>query len=153
MLSIRWSTTAELSNHHSSCRAVSSSIRVAGGGKRDDTARPRASQRFSMGLRSVKQSDCYVPGTTLIVPLLIGRIEEHKHEVPGHTVHSFMCNLRRTVAADIALPMDAVPIDFTRVEVALIPLGYNGNISIFRGVVTLGLLPSDNCLCGLELFP
>ncbi|PRD32141.1 UNVERIFIED_CONTAM: hypothetical protein NCL1_21386 [Trichonephila clavipes] len=47
---IRWSTTAELSNRHSSCRAVSSSIRVAGGGKREDTARPRASQRFSIGL-------------------------------------------------------------------------------------------------------
>ncbi|GFX38594.1 uncharacterized protein TNCV_3475861 [Trichonephila clavipes] len=48
----RWSTTVELSNRHSSCEAVSSSIRVAGGGKRKDTARPRASQRFSMGLRS-----------------------------------------------------------------------------------------------------
>ncbi|GFT89348.1 uncharacterized protein TNCV_4386411 [Trichonephila clavipes] len=52
MLSIRWSTTAELSNRHSSCRAVSSSIRVARGGKREGTARPRVSQRFSMGLRS-----------------------------------------------------------------------------------------------------
>ncbi|GFU00802.1 uncharacterized protein TNCV_4819471 [Trichonephila clavipes] len=52
MLSIRWSTTAELSNHHSSCRAVSNSIRVAGGGKRENTARPKASQRFSIGLRS-----------------------------------------------------------------------------------------------------
>ncbi|GFV21677.1 uncharacterized protein TNCV_1834551 [Trichonephila clavipes] len=49
---VQWSTTAELSNRHSSCRAVSNSIRVAGGGKREDTARPRASQRFSMGLRS-----------------------------------------------------------------------------------------------------
>ncbi|GFU62152.1 hypothetical protein TNCV_2473871 [Trichonephila clavipes] len=48
----RWSTTSELSNRHYSCRAVSSSLRVARGGKREDTARPRASQRFSMGLRS-----------------------------------------------------------------------------------------------------
>ncbi|GFV47666.1 uncharacterized protein TNCV_1708621 [Trichonephila clavipes] len=31
----------------------------------------------------------------------------------------FICNLRRTVASDIALPMDAVTIDVTRVEVAL----------------------------------
>ncbi|GFY24529.1 uncharacterized protein TNCV_1015751 [Trichonephila clavipes] len=31
----------------------------------------------------------------------------------------FICNLRCTVAADIALPMDAVTIDVTRVEVAL----------------------------------
>ncbi|GFX51669.1 uncharacterized protein TNCV_5013721 [Trichonephila clavipes] len=31
----------------------------------------------------------------------------------------FICNLRRTVAADIALPMDAVITDVTRVEVAL----------------------------------
>ncbi|GFY04556.1 uncharacterized protein TNCV_4416411 [Trichonephila clavipes] len=31
----------------------------------------------------------------------------------------FICNLRRTVAADIALPMDAVTIDVTRVEEAL----------------------------------
>ncbi|GFU66350.1 hypothetical protein TNCV_2550991 [Trichonephila clavipes] len=46
------STIAELSNHHSSCRVVSSSRRVAGGRKRGDTARPRAFQRFSMGLRS-----------------------------------------------------------------------------------------------------
>ncbi|GFU42937.1 uncharacterized protein TNCV_3140941 [Trichonephila clavipes] len=52
MLSIRWSSTEELSNRHSFCRAVSSSIRVAGGGKREDTTRPRASQRFSMVLRS-----------------------------------------------------------------------------------------------------
>ncbi|GFS56569.1 uncharacterized protein TNCV_4303441 [Trichonephila clavipes] len=31
----------------------------------------------------------------------------------------FICNLRRTVAADIALPMDAVTIDVTRVEITL----------------------------------
>ncbi|GFX70775.1 hypothetical protein TNCV_1337371 [Trichonephila clavipes] len=37
---------------HSSCRAVFRLKRVAGGGKREDTARPRASKRFSMGLRS-----------------------------------------------------------------------------------------------------
>ncbi|GFT99199.1 uncharacterized protein TNCV_1353681 [Trichonephila clavipes] len=52
MLSIWWSTTAELSNRHSSCRAVSSSIIVVAGGKRKGTARSRASQRFSIGLRS-----------------------------------------------------------------------------------------------------
>ncbi|GFX25700.1 uncharacterized protein TNCV_1205771 [Trichonephila clavipes] len=32
---------------------------------------------------------------------------------------SFICNLRRTVAADIALQIDAVTVDVTRVEVAL----------------------------------
>ncbi|GFT99628.1 uncharacterized protein TNCV_115051 [Trichonephila clavipes] len=38
----------------------------------------------------------------------------------GTRTHSpFICNLRRTEAADIALPMDAVTIDVTRVEVAL----------------------------------
>ena len=52
MLLIRWSTTAELSNRHSSCRAVFSSIRVTGGGKRKDTAQPRAFQKFSVGLKS-----------------------------------------------------------------------------------------------------
>ncbi|GFT43839.1 uncharacterized protein TNCV_2547911 [Trichonephila clavipes] len=31
----------------------------------------------------------------------------------------FICNLRHTVAADIALPIDAVTINVTRVEVAL----------------------------------
>ena len=51
MLSIRWSTTAESSNRHSSCREIFSSIR-AGGGKCEDTARPRVSQRFLMGLKS-----------------------------------------------------------------------------------------------------
>ncbi|GFX07207.1 uncharacterized protein TNCV_2424121 [Trichonephila clavipes] len=35
------------------------------------------------------------------------------------TYSPIICNLRRTVAADIALPMDAVTIDVTRVEVAL----------------------------------
>ncbi|GFW65132.1 uncharacterized protein TNCV_393981 [Trichonephila clavipes] len=71
----------------------------------------------------------------------------------------FICNLWRTVAVDIALPMDAVTIDVTRVEVALrFRLAI---ISIYRssaGVVTLrrppaGYGPSDNCLCGLEFFP
>ncbi|GFY30815.1 hypothetical protein TNCV_3119751 [Trichonephila clavipes] len=35
-LSTMWSATAELDNRHSSCIAVSSSIRVPGGGKRED---------------------------------------------------------------------------------------------------------------------
>ncbi|GFX27272.1 uncharacterized protein TNCV_3340841 [Trichonephila clavipes] len=52
-----WLTTTELRNRHSSCRAVSSSIRVAVGGKRKDTAWSRASQRFSMGLRSGEYAD------------------------------------------------------------------------------------------------
>ncbi|GFS63382.1 hypothetical protein TNCV_2309021 [Trichonephila clavipes] len=69
----------------------------------------------------------------------------------------FICNLRRRVTADLALPMDAVTIDVTRVEVApAIPLGYNSNISIFRGgcnpwVTACG--PSDKCLCSLESIP
>ncbi|GFU85685.1 uncharacterized protein TNCV_5126941 [Trichonephila clavipes] len=51
----------------------------------------------------------------------------------------FICNLRRKVAADIALPMDAVTIDVTCVEV---PLQFRlATIAIYRssaGVVTLG---------------
>ncbi|GFU38361.1 uncharacterized protein TNCV_2433421 [Trichonephila clavipes] len=50
----RWSPITELSNRHSPCRAVSSSIGVAGAEKREDTARPRASLRFSMEIRSGK---------------------------------------------------------------------------------------------------
>ncbi|GFX14801.1 uncharacterized protein TNCV_1485441 [Trichonephila clavipes] len=69
----------------------------------------------------------------------------------------FICNLRRTVAADIALPMDAVSIDVTRVEVAL--RFRLATIAIYRssaGVCNPWATdygPSDNCLCGLELFP
>ncbi|GFX30353.1 uncharacterized protein TNCV_1964591 [Trichonephila clavipes] len=51
----------------------------------------------------------------------------------------FICNLRRTVAADIALQMDAVTIDATRVEVALRLL--LSAIAVYRssmGFVTLG---------------
>ena len=50
-----------------------------------------------------------------------------------------ICNLQRIVAADIILPMDAVTIDVTRVEVAL--LFRLAKIAIYRssvGVVTLG---------------
>ncbi|GFS91968.1 uncharacterized protein TNCV_1931391 [Trichonephila clavipes] len=73
----------------------------------------------------------------------------------------FICNLRRTVAADISLPMDAVTIDFTRVEVAL--LFRLATISIYRssaGVVTLGRPPTGlrsiacvvwNCFHKLEI--
>ena len=63
-----------------------------------------------------------------------------------------ICNLRRTVATDIALPMDAVTIDVTHVEVTL--RFRWAKIAMYRSsarVVTLG--PLDNCLCGLELFP
>ncbi|GFT06346.1 uncharacterized protein TNCV_1145381 [Trichonephila clavipes] len=51
----------------------------------------------------------------------------------------FICNLRRTVAADIALPMDAVTPDVTRVEVTL--RFRLATIAIYRSaaeVVTLG---------------
>ncbi|GFU81706.1 uncharacterized protein TNCV_2035981 [Trichonephila clavipes] len=68
MLSVWWSTTAEFSNRHYSCRAVSSSIRVAGGGNREDTAWPRASQRFSMVLRSSE----YVGHAIRAIPSLPG---------------------------------------------------------------------------------
>ncbi|GBL82251.1 hypothetical protein AVEN_252431-1 [Araneus ventricosus] len=46
------SNMSKSSNRHSSCRAVSKSLRVAGGGKRLHAVRPKASQRFSIGLRS-----------------------------------------------------------------------------------------------------
>ncbi|GFW35553.1 uncharacterized protein TNCV_2461951 [Trichonephila clavipes] len=137
MLSIRWSTTAQLSNRHSSCRAVSSSIRVTGGEKREDTARPRASQRFSMGLRSGEYA-CHdirsIPSLSSkhdIAPVQLPCSRHHFNRAPldwtdrGTQTRStwayipFICNLRRTVAADIALPMDAVTMDATRVEVAL----------------------------------
>ena len=49
---------------------------------------------------------------------MIGQIEKHKLEVPGHTVHSYVI-FGIQLAADIALPMDAVTIDVTHVEVAL----------------------------------
>ncbi|GFT57006.1 uncharacterized protein TNCV_189951 [Trichonephila clavipes] len=55
----------------------------------------------------------------------------------------FICNLQRTVAADIALPMDAVTIDVTHVEVAL--RFRLVTIAIYRssaGVVTLGGPPT-----------
>ena len=41
-----------------------------------------------------------------------------------------ICNLRYTVAADIALPMDAVIIDVTRVEIVL--QFYLAKIAIYR---------------------
>ena len=70
------------------------------------------------------------------------------------TYRSLICNLWRSVAADIALPMDAVTIYVTRVDVALrfrLP-----KIAIYRsspGVVTLGRPATGNCLCGLEFYP
>ncbi|GFT97544.1 uncharacterized protein TNCV_387071 [Trichonephila clavipes] len=55
----------------------------------------------------------------------------------------FICNIWRTVAADIALPMDAVTIDVTRVEVAL--RFRLATIAIYRSsaeVVTIGRPPT-----------
>ena len=52
---------------------------------------------------------------------------------------ALICNLRCTVAADIALPIDAVPIDVTHVEDAL--RFCLAKITIYRssaGVVILG---------------
>ncbi|GFT31717.1 uncharacterized protein TNCV_231261 [Trichonephila clavipes] len=54
-----------------------------------------------------------------------------------------ICNLRRTVAADMALPVDSVTMDITRVEVAL--RFRLATIAIYRsaaGVVTLGRPPT-----------
>ncbi|GFX31965.1 uncharacterized protein TNCV_3408791 [Trichonephila clavipes] len=63
----------------------------------------------------------------------------------GTRVYSpFICNLRRTVVADIALPIDVVTIDVTRVEVTL--RFRLATIAIYRssvGVVTLGRQPTD----------
>ncbi|GFV21657.1 uncharacterized protein TNCV_2416731 [Trichonephila clavipes] len=56
---------------------------------------------------------------------------------------SFICNLWRTVAADITLPMDTITIDVTRVEVAL--RFRLATIAIYRssaGVVTLWRAPT-----------
>ncbi|GFU75164.1 uncharacterized protein TNCV_2056071 [Trichonephila clavipes] len=55
----------------------------------------------------------------------------------------FISNLRRTVAADIALPMDAITIDIICVEVAL--RFHLATVAIYRssaGVVTLGQPPT-----------
>ncbi|GFW24288.1 uncharacterized protein TNCV_605371 [Trichonephila clavipes] len=55
-----------------------------------------------------------------------------------------ICYLRRTVSADIALPMDAVIIDVTRVEVIL--RFRLATIAIYRssaGVVTIGRPPTS----------
>ncbi|GFS61538.1 uncharacterized protein TNCV_4312351 [Trichonephila clavipes] len=64
----------------------------------------------------------------------------------------FICNLRRAVATDIALPMDAVTIDVIRVEVAL--RFHLATIVMYRsstGVVTLRAF--GHCLWGLEWLP
>ncbi|GFT99934.1 uncharacterized protein TNCV_1079731 [Trichonephila clavipes] len=140
MLSTRWSTTAESSNRHSSCRAVSNSIRVAGGRKREDTAWPRTSQRFSMGLRSgeyaghAKRAILSLSSKHDIAPVRSVQLPcslHHFNRAPldwtdrrtqtrdTRANTPFICNLRRTVTADIALPVDAATIDDTRVEVAL----------------------------------
>ncbi|GFV21676.1 uncharacterized protein TNCV_1834541 [Trichonephila clavipes] len=68
------------------------------------------------------------------------------------TYSPFICNLQRTVAADIALPMDAVTIDGTCVEVTLRFL--LATIAIYRsftGVVTLGRPPTGlrTTVCGV----
>ena len=55
-----------------------------------------------------------------------------------------MCNLQRTVAADITLPMETVTINTTRVEVTL--RFRLAKIAIYRssaGVVTLGRQCTD----------
>ena len=67
---------------------------------------------------------------------------DRKTQTQGTQAYSsLICNLQCTVAADIALPMDAVTIDVTRVEVSLqLRLA---KIVIYRssfGVVTLGQL-------------
>ncbi|GFW93506.1 uncharacterized protein TNCV_47091 [Trichonephila clavipes] len=68
---------------------------------------------------------------------------------------SFICNLRCTVAADIASNGRCNHRCHTCGVCSAIPLGYNSNISIFRGSCNpweTAYGPSDNCLCGLELF-
>ncbi|GFT07487.1 hypothetical protein TNCV_3789451 [Trichonephila clavipes] len=63
----------------------------------------------------------------------------------------FICNLR-TVAADIALPMNAVTIDVTRVRSLCDSAWLQYQYTILHRVVTLGnrlRAFSDNCMCGL----
>ena len=63
-----------------------------------------------------------------------------KTQIQGTWADSpLICNLWRTIAVDIALPMDTVAIDVIRVEVAL--RFHLAKIAIYRssaGVVTLG---------------
>ncbi|GFU46882.1 uncharacterized protein TNCV_640331 [Trichonephila clavipes] len=128
-------------------KSVSSSIRVAGGGKRKDTTRLRAFQRVSIGLRSGE----YAGHAIRAIPSLSRanldssvymalpqydtvQLPSFRHhfnrapffwtdrgkQTPGTRAYSpFTCNLWRTVAADISLSIDAVNIDVTGVEVAL----------------------------------
>ncbi|GFX36965.1 MAM domain-containing protein [Trichonephila clavipes] len=79
--------------------AVSSSIRVAGGGKCEDTVQPRASQRFSMGLRSGEYAGHAIRATpslsrtssryrTAVTEprLKMCRLVRYPTEIPGHTI-------------------------------------------------------------------
>ncbi|GFW33048.1 uncharacterized protein TNCV_2109781 [Trichonephila clavipes] len=66
-------------------------------------------------------------------------------ETRGTRAYSqFICNLRCTVAVDIALPMDAVTIDVTHVGIALrFRLATIAIYRSFEGVVTLGRLATS----------
>lgn len=77
----------------------------------------------------------HIAETTLIVHLRFGRIKRHKLRYPYvqsiDTIHP--CSLWFVVVVDIVLPMNAMTIYFTHVEVALrICLTTNSNISNFR---------------------
>ena len=80
----------------------------------------------------------HVPGTTLNVPSL--NWTDRRTQTRGiQEYNPLICNLRRTVAGYITLPMDAVTIDITSVEVSL--RFRLAKIAIYRsstGVVTLG---------------
>ena len=80
---------------------------------------------------------------------------DRKTQTPDARAYSpLICNLLRTVAADIALPMDAITTDVTCVEVALrFRLAKIATYRSSAGVVTLGRSATGLRLCGLELFP
>ena len=69
---------------------------------------------------------------------------DRKTQTRGTRAYSpLICNLPRTAAADIALPMDVVTIDVIRVEVAL---RFRLSVAIYRssaGVVTFGRSATD----------
>ena len=83
------------------------------------------------------QSNWHVPGITLIGP---SRLDGQKNTNSRYLgISPLICNLWHTVATDIILPMGAVTIDVTHVEVA-VWFGL-AKIAIYRsstGVVTLG---------------
>ncbi|GFX13874.1 hypothetical protein TNCV_3421851 [Trichonephila clavipes] len=70
----KWSTTAELSSRHSSYTADSSSIRVAGGGKREDTARPRASQSDLSIFSGIKVGWIYWPRNPFTLQIVLDAV-------------------------------------------------------------------------------